>query len=62
MRYRDRYLFDLQGYLTIPDALSAETVDQLNEVIDGMARRKSAPRRRPIGGSTCWRGAAPFAT
>lgn len=40
MRYRDRYLFDLQGYLTIPDALSAEAVEQLNEVIDGMARRE----------------------
>jgi hypothetical protein len=37
VRYRDRYLFDLQGYLTIPDALSAEAVEQLNEVIDGMA-------------------------
>ena len=40
MRYRDRYLFDLQGYLTVPDALSAGTVAELNEVIDGMAQRE----------------------
>jgi hypothetical protein len=39
VRYRDRYLFDLQGYLTLPDALSAEKVEQLNEVIDGLAAR-----------------------
>jgi hypothetical protein len=40
VRYRDRYLFDLQGYLSVPDALSAETVDQLNEVIDEMAEQE----------------------
>ena len=40
MRYRDRYLFDLQGYLTIPEALSAPAVAELNEVVDGMARRE----------------------
>jgi hypothetical protein len=40
VRYRDRYLFDLQGYLTVPDALSAESVEQLNGAIDGMAERE----------------------
>lgn len=40
MRYRDRYLFDLQGYLSVPNALSARAVEQLNEVIDEMAERE----------------------
>ena len=40
MRYRDRYLFDLQGYLSVPNALSAGAVEQLNEVIDEMAERE----------------------
>ncbi len=40
MRYRDRYLFDLQGYLMIPEALSAQAVAELNEVIDVMAQRE----------------------
>jgi hypothetical protein len=37
------YLFDLQGYLIVPNALSVETVERLNEVIDGMAERDLAP-------------------
>lgn len=40
MRYRDRYLFDLQGYLTVPDALSVQAVAELNEAIDEMAERE----------------------
>lgn len=44
MRYRDRYLFDLQGYLSVRDALSAEAVEQLNEVIDEMAEREMGRR------------------
>ena len=36
MRYRDRYLFDLQGYLTVPEAVSVEALDQLNEIVDSM--------------------------
>jgi hypothetical protein len=40
VRYRDRYLFDLQGYLSVPEALSAETVEQLNDVVDEMAERE----------------------
>ncbi len=43
MRHRDRYLFDLQGYLSVPDALSPEAVEELNEAIDGMAERDVAP-------------------
>jgi hypothetical protein len=43
VRYRDRYLFDLQGYLTLPDALSPEVVGQLNEVVDEMADQEMRP-------------------
>jgi hypothetical protein len=34
----DRFLFDLQGYLCIPDALSPALVEELNEAIDAMVR------------------------
>jgi Phytanoyl-CoA dioxygenase (PhyH) len=40
VRYRDRFLFDLQGYLTVPDALSDEAVGLLNDAVDGMVRRE----------------------
>lgn len=40
MHYRDRYLFDLQGYLSVPGALSAEAVEQLNGLLDEMAERE----------------------
>jgi hypothetical protein len=40
VRYRDRYLFDLQGYLTVPDALSADAVEELNDAIDLMIERE----------------------
>ncbi|MGD0311574.1 MAG: phytanoyl-CoA dioxygenase family protein [Acidimicrobiales bacterium] len=40
MRYRDRFLFDLQGYLSVPDALPVGAVEQLNGVIDEMAERE----------------------
>ena len=43
MRDEDRYLFDLQGYLTVPDALSPETVDKLNDAIDELVEREMGP-------------------
>ena len=36
MNEEDRYLFDLQGYITIPDALSAETLNTINRELDRM--------------------------
>ena len=39
MRDEDRYLFDLQGYLTVPDALSPEAVDELNDAVDELVGR-----------------------
>jgi hypothetical protein len=40
MREEDRYLFDLQGYLTVPDALCLETVATLNDAIDELVERE----------------------
>ena len=34
MNEHERYLFDLQGYITIPNALSTELLDELNAVLD----------------------------
>lgn len=34
MTEKERYLFDLQGFLVVPNALSPETVDRLNQVMD----------------------------
>lgn len=34
MNNHERYLFDLQGYLVVPDALNREEVDTLNAIID----------------------------
>ena len=30
MTEQERYLFDLQGFLVVPNALSRATIDQLN--------------------------------
>ncbi len=40
------YLFDLQGYLMVPDALPVDTVERLNAVIDTMAERDLVPDQR----------------
>ena len=34
MDEHERYLFDLQGYITIPNALSTEILDEFNAVLD----------------------------
>jgi hypothetical protein len=43
VRDEDRYLFDLQGYMTIPDALPPETVGELNYAIDELVEREMGP-------------------
>ncbi|HTT88902.1 MAG TPA: phytanoyl-CoA dioxygenase family protein [Acidimicrobiales bacterium] len=40
MRDEERYLFDLQGYLTVPDALSPDAVDELNAAVDELVERE----------------------
>ena len=34
MNDHERYMFDLQGYLVVPGALSPEKIAQLNSVLD----------------------------
>ena len=34
MTEQERYLFDLQGFLVVPNALSRATIDQLNFTMD----------------------------
>ncbi|MGW0232323.1 phytanoyl-CoA dioxygenase family protein [Actinopolymorpha singaporensis] len=46
MNDQDRYLFDLQGYLTIPDAIPADLLQRLNAQLDEMAERETEPDMR----------------
>lgn len=34
MNEQERYLFDLQGFITVPDALDAEQIAELNRILD----------------------------
>jgi hypothetical protein len=43
MNEHERYLFDLQGFLTVPNALSAAELEQLNRVLDEQIARQVAP-------------------
>lgn len=39
----DRYLFDLQGYLTIPNAIPQPLLERLNAYLDASIAREAAP-------------------
>jgi hypothetical protein len=43
MNDTDRYLFDLQGYVTVPEALSAAELDLLNGIFDEHIAAEVAP-------------------
>ena len=43
MNDHDRYLFDLQGYVTIPNAIDAETVAALNAILDQKIADETPP-------------------
>ena len=43
MTDQERYLFDLQGYLVIPNALSADQLAALNTLLDQRITREMAP-------------------
>jgi ectoine hydroxylase-related dioxygenase (phytanoyl-CoA dioxygenase family) len=43
---RDRYLFDLHGYLVIPDALGADELARLNATLDDRIAREADPAMR----------------
>jgi ectoine hydroxylase-related dioxygenase (phytanoyl-CoA dioxygenase family) len=46
MNDEQRYLFDLQGYLTIPDALSPDQLKRLNASLDAGIAAETAPDMR----------------
>ena len=46
MNDEDRYLFDLQGYLAIPGALSPDQLQRLNASIDDWIAEEAAPDMR----------------
>jgi ectoine hydroxylase-related dioxygenase (phytanoyl-CoA dioxygenase family) len=43
MTEHERYLFDLQGFLVVPEALSAEEVAALNALLDERLARETSP-------------------
>jgi hypothetical protein len=57
MNDHERYLFDLQGYLVIPNALSAAEVTELNAIMDAKIAEgvpADAPTHRFYGGLLDW--------
>ena len=46
MDEHERYLFDLHGYLVVPDALSSETVAQINGIMDERIASETGPEMR----------------
>ena len=46
MNDEDRYLFDLQGYLTIPHAIPAELLARLNDQLDAAIEQETEPGMR----------------
>ncbi|GIX06246.1 MAG: hypothetical protein KatS3mg115_0649 [Candidatus Poribacteria bacterium] len=56
MTDQERYLFDLQGYLTVPNALSAEQLQVLNEYVDRKIAEECPPEMRThrFGGLLDW--------
>ncbi|MBT5712776.1 mitomycin antibiotics/polyketide fumonisin biosynthesis protein, partial [Candidatus Poribacteria bacterium] len=55
MTDEDRFLFDLQGYIVVPDALSAEELLALNEILDEQIKAKASDERtHRFGGLLNW--------
>ncbi len=46
MNDHERYLFDLQGYLAVPDALGQEQIPKLNNVLDEHIASECPPDMR----------------
>ncbi len=46
MKDHERYLFDLQGYLVVPEALTAEQITKLNSVLDEHVASECPPGMR----------------
>ncbi len=55
MTEEERFLFDLQGYVVVRDALSAEQLSVLNAILDGHIAEKAADARtHRFGGILTW--------
>jgi ectoine hydroxylase-related dioxygenase (phytanoyl-CoA dioxygenase family) len=46
MTDQERYLFDLQGFLVVPNALSEEELDELNSIMDEHIANETEPNMR----------------
>jgi hypothetical protein len=53
---QEHYLFDLQGFLNVPDALTAEEVAALNALLDEQVERNGKPdaKTQRFGGLLSW--------
>ena len=49
MNDNERYFFDINGYLTVPNALSSDQIAALNEMIDQRIESHSDPRASNFG-------------
>lgn len=58
MNDQDRYLFDLQGFLVLPDLLGADELTRLNAVLDDQIARETGAgmRTHRFGGTLAWGG------
>jgi len=56
MTDKERYLFDLQGFLAVPDALSPDELVELNAILDKQIAQHTRPEdaRKRFGGLLSW--------
>jgi hypothetical protein len=56
MNEHERYLFDLQGYLTVPNALTPDQLKVLNALVDEQIARHMPPEKQThrFGGLLSW--------
>ena len=62
MNDHERYMFDLQGYLVVPGALSPEKIAQLNSVLDEHIATECQRTCAPTGLRPCSTGPRTTAT
>jgi ectoine hydroxylase-related dioxygenase (phytanoyl-CoA dioxygenase family) len=53
---REKYLYDIQGYLVVPDFLTSEEVDRLNAAFDANRDKMTEDRNSNSGGSPALEG------
>ena len=50
-----RFMFDLEGFATVPDILDAETIGRLNAVLDEHLEQSASPHPTPAPALRPWR-------